>query len=189
MTKPSPQPGSSQQKRQYLWAQVARRLQPLKADSEVRVPKDRIIHPRDLPAFRRSTGWPKKGGIAHWRATLPDGRCLHAVERKNDFMVHLDQVDPAIDLVGHLAQDSPSFFVLTALTTGLALGAGVTYVATGRTEDASSGAVLGALFSALLAAGAMGQGASPEKLIETLSASANPLRATEPKQGQGGTRG
>ncbi|MCL4323555.1 MAG: hypothetical protein M1498_03835 [Candidatus Thermoplasmatota archaeon] len=65
--------------------------------------------PKDSGLFRRSVG-EIKGQIADWRATVPEtGQCVHAVEYRDRYELHIDKYDPATNPVEHLLHDSPKY--------------------------------------------------------------------------------
>ncbi len=173
----------------FSWADVTNRLMSLKPKSRVRIDKSEIPPPKSVPRFRRSTGFHQKGTQTHWRATLPDGRCLHVLERRGDYEAHLDLVDPAVDLLGHLAQDAPAFFMISSLATGLLVGAGVTYVATGRAEETSGGALLGGLLATLFAGGSLSPDQVPAKLMGAVEQVRSRMNKGERQGRQEATRG
>ncbi len=80
-----------------------------KNDGISNVPK-----PRDSGLFRRSLG-EIKGQIADWRASVPGTtQCVHAVEYRDRYEVHLDRYDPGKKPLEHLLYDSPKYAAIIA---------------------------------------------------------------------------
>lgn len=138
----------------HSWSEVAQHLMTAPPGAYAMVDKGTVHHPKTIPSWRRSTGLAQEGVKAHWRVMLPDGRCLHAVERKSDYLVHVDLVDPGQDFLGHLGRDTPGLLSVLLLLVGGGGGAGVGWLATGTREGTATGAATGsacaALFLALL---------------------------------------
>ena len=57
--------------------------------------------------FQRHYGWPQ-GQVEDWRLATSDGRSIHAREYATHFDVHWDRRDPRLDLLAHVALDSPN---------------------------------------------------------------------------------
>jgi len=64
-----------------------------------------------------------KGQMADYRYALTDGRGIHVREYDGTYAVHWDEVDPSVNVVGHLVRDAPGVVLLGALALGLILGA------------------------------------------------------------------
>ncbi|MHB1439938.1 MAG: hypothetical protein ACYCSO_07065 [Cuniculiplasma sp.] len=87
-------------------------------EKSIRLSKDRytggVPRPRDSGLFRRSVG-ELKGQVADWRATVPGtDHCVHAVEYRDRYELHLDLYDPRKKPLEHLLYDSPKYAAIVA---------------------------------------------------------------------------
>lgn len=71
----------------------------------VKIDKADMPHPREL-GFRRSLGTPK-GQYADYRQMRSDGSGFHVLVFRKHYKVHWDRIDPATQLIRHLAHDAP----------------------------------------------------------------------------------
>lgn len=143
------------------WGSVLLRMT-AQSGVRLRYPKASLPHPREAGA-RPSIGLPV-GQTADYRFP-PDHECrgLHVQEFSDHWLVHLDRVHPACDLMEHLRQDAP----IAWTSTGAFLG-GLVGLLIGRTKDAFlAGAGVGALVAAnaLEKARAQGTGASEPRAL------------------------
>ncbi len=88
------------------WAEVARIMMRLPYHVDVIVRKDEVPSPRDY-CMEPSIGKPR-GQVSNWRATLPDGSCLHVLEYRNIYVVHRDRANLNDNIIRHIALDEPS---------------------------------------------------------------------------------
>ena len=81
----------------------------LKNDGISNVPR-----PKESGLFRRSLG-EIKGQLADWRASVPGtDQCVHAVEYRDRYELHLDRYDPGKKPLEHLLYDSPKYAAMIA---------------------------------------------------------------------------
>jgi hypothetical protein len=122
----------------WTWEMVANRLSTEPAGTRLRVEKHLAEHPKD-GGLRPSIGLPV-GQTADFRLRLPDCRGLHVQDFGTHYEAHIDQTDPACDLVAHLRNDAPATFMLTSALVG-----GLVGLLLGRSGQAfAAGLVLGA---------------------------------------------
>jgi hypothetical protein len=139
-----------------VWSRIGQLVSSKPARTRVRLPKAAVPHPREAGATI-SVGWPvlEDGRVqsADFRFP-PDGTCrgLHVQEYAGCWIVHVDQVHPSCDFVGHVREDHPLGWHLGGATLGAAFGAAV-----GRSGGA---ALLGAGLGILIAAGLRSKGSS-----------------------------
>ncbi len=95
------------------WADVAEALiRPPFYVSYV-IPKSSLPDPAASclePSFGR-----RRGQLRDWRATLPDGSCMHVLEFKTIYVVHRDRANPNESVVRHVALDEPVMMVALPL--------------------------------------------------------------------------
>lgn len=75
------------------------------------VPKSEVPDPRAYclePSFGRP-----RGQLRNWRATLPDGSCLHVLEFSRFYVVHRDRANLNDSVARHIALDEPRLIALT----------------------------------------------------------------------------
>ena len=122
----------------WTWSAVADRLSGEAPGTRLGVEKYVAQHPKDgglLP----SIGLPV-GQSADFRLKLPDCRGLHVQDFGTHYEAHIDQTDPACDLVGHLRNDAPGTFIATSALVG-----GLVGLLLGRSGQAfAAGLLLGA---------------------------------------------
>ena len=94
------------------WSQTISKVLALPARKDLRVPKRQMPHP-EFAGFEHHVGWPV-GQKADLRLAIGDGRCVHAREFDDHYLVHWDECDPRTDLLGHLVLDAPLEACLTA---------------------------------------------------------------------------
>lgn len=85
-----------------------------------------------------------RGQVADFRWTLADCRGVHAQEFDDYYEIHLDQIAPACDPIGHLQADAPVAFLLVAALAGGAAASAV-FGLKAALPGCVAGAVLGAL--------------------------------------------
>lgn len=105
----------------YTWPDVLARLAPYPRGHVVRVPKTTIAPPLACGA-RAAAGLPL-GQVADFRWTLPQGECLHVRDLGDAYEAHIDQIDPALRPIAHLAVDAPDVFIGSSVALGAGLGA------------------------------------------------------------------
>lgn len=108
----------------------------------LRIPKSDIGSPLDAGA-ERSIGL-FRGQTADFRWTLPDCSGAHAQEFASYYELHIDQISPSCDPIGHLQADAPGAFVLVAAVVCGAASAAV-FGLRGALPGGLAGAMLGAL--------------------------------------------
>ena len=126
------------------WEQVLETLWQEPAGTVLRAPKHWLPHPEDAGATR-SLGLPVgQSADFRWRVgSFCAG--LHARDFHDHYEAHIDEVNPACDVVDHLRQDAPKAYVAGAAALGALVG-----LLLGRSKDATlMGAGLGALAGAL----------------------------------------
>ena len=132
----------------YSWRGIASQLAGEPPGTKVRVEKHLAEHPKD-GGLRPGVGLPV-GQTADFRLTLPDCRGLHVQDFGTHYEAHIDQTDPACDLVRHLVQDAPGTFVV-----GSAIAGGLVGLILGRSIEAfAAGLLLGAGAGGISAASA-----------------------------------
>ena len=103
--------------------------------------------------FREDIGEPCDQ-IADYRLTLKGGKCIHAMEFRDCFCFHWDWVDPCVNLIEHLRQDSPGWYTLSCGLTGGGLFALLSSRSKRKDIIAKSfiaGLIVGGIFGALTA--------------------------------------
>jgi hypothetical protein len=77
--------------------------------------------PRESNLFKRSIG-EVKGQIADWRASVNnEDKCVHIVEFRNRYEVHVDKYDPRKKPIEHLLFDSPVYGAIIATGAAVAI--------------------------------------------------------------------
>ena len=105
----------------YQWHAIVHQVLAQPARTDIWVEKWRAPHPKQS-GFYAHVGLPK-GQMADYRYALTDGRGIHVREYDGTYAVHWDEVDPSVNVVGHLVRDAPGVVLLGALALGLILGA------------------------------------------------------------------
>ncbi len=127
------------------WTTVYDEVSAHEPGTRVRYPKSWLPHPREAGAHV-SVGIPV-GQQGDYRFA-PDASCrgLHVQDFGDDWIVHLDRVHPACDVVEHVRRDAPKAWVAGGAGVGAALGLAVSG---GKKEGLFLGAALGLLTAAL----------------------------------------
>ena len=92
------------------WPDVAKALMASPYHVSYVLPKSALPDPADSclePSFGR-----RRGQLRDWRATLPDGSCLHVLEYRSVYAVHRDRANPNDSVIRHVALDEPSLIAL-----------------------------------------------------------------------------
>ena len=71
--------------------------------------KDEVESPQE-GCLEPSAGRPR-GQLRNWRATLPDGSCMHVLEFKSVYVVHRDRANLNDSVLRHVALDEPRAMV------------------------------------------------------------------------------
>lgn len=100
------------------WPSVIQAIARLGLGVEVELDKQWLLHPSKVEGFKLSLGMPR-GQVADYRMRLSDGRCLHVVELRDRYLVHLDSVDPSDNPLGHLLSDTPPWLASLAIAASL----------------------------------------------------------------------
>lgn len=108
-------------KHQMTWKQVIKLLLQLGWRQDVRLCKSCMAHPTSIQGMKKHSGTPM-GQSADYRLVLPDGVGLHIREYDDCWTAHLDEVDPQINVLEHLRQDSPGHYLMALGAGALALG-------------------------------------------------------------------
>lgn len=127
-----------------IWNAVYDEVAKHPSGTRLRFPKWSLPHPQEAGAHV-SVGLPL-GQSADYRFA-PDDACrgLHVQDFGETWIVHLDRVHPACDVVEHVRQDAPQAW----LAGGTGLGAALGLALSGKKEGLVAGAALG-LLAALL---------------------------------------
>ncbi len=95
------------------WVDVAGVLTRLPYHVDFLLPKGGLPDPRSRclePSWGR-----RRGQVRDWRATLPDGSCMHVLEFKTIYVVHRDRANPNDSVIRHVAMDEPRLAPLVPL--------------------------------------------------------------------------
>jgi hypothetical protein len=84
-----------------------------------------------------------QGQVEDYGWTFLDGRSIHIRVYPNEYRIHWDMFDPAIDWINHLRHDAPQWWVV--LTT---IAGGIIGCATSKNK--ASGVVAGALCGSIV---------------------------------------
>ena len=90
-----------------MWWDIQRQVLEKPVYEDVKISKASVIHPRYSSEFYRSIGTTVCN--AHWRKLLPDGKCLHACEFDDHYLVHWDYFDPKDNPWGHILLDAKEY--------------------------------------------------------------------------------
>lgn len=123
------------------WNDVYQKLRFLPWRTSYRVQKHLVPHPSAVKGFMRSSGL-DNGQLEDWRYPLEGGAGLHVHVFHDRYEVHLDEVDPSVDLIEHLRQDAPAIYTLVSAGLGAFVGSKVS-------KNPNAPAIGGALFALL----------------------------------------
>ncbi len=132
----------------YDWQNVLDALDGHEPGSILRLSKRSVPHPLDQGA-RESVGLPQ-GQSADYRWELESGESLHVRDFGTHYEAHIDLVDPAVDLLAHLANDAPGTMITGSAAGGALIGTAVARTAAGALVGGLVGGLVGALGVALL---------------------------------------
>ena len=89
---------------------IIKKVLSLPKHKDLKVAKQTISHPLTL-GFRKSIGDPT-GQKADYRLILFDNRSIHIKEYDEYYLIHWDERDPDIDIIGHLIEDAPHWLCM-----------------------------------------------------------------------------
>lgn len=106
-----------------MWDSIIQGVLQKKAHENTILSKNGLSHPLNS-GFRKAIGEPK-GQLADYRLKLPDGKSVHVGDYSDMYSVHWDNIDPIVNALEHLRQDSPLYYLGVLTLMGVAIGSEV----------------------------------------------------------------